>query len=232
MNENGGLTVEQRMPFDPVKLAEICRRCIGRESIKHYSERCSVSLSALSKILNMRSGRPSKRTLLKIASAAENSEETGRELFIAAGYEKESKLQNKKSFSTALSSYYSTLSPILAAGIFADSLVRDGGEDVTIKLKDTYCVVSDQTQAYVIISAFFTDDIDTNLMYLSTLGMLTEAWYSDENAADENIVYCIITNRIELFQMCVENTPKLSIRRLKVLYTEDNRTIKTQCAVI
>lgn len=220
------------------KLADLVRLSMGTASIVQFSPICGLSVSFLSKALNMAlNTRPSRKTLAKLAEASEAKGTTLKDFYDACGYDSatideittnEEKNQ-RVSFAEAERAYFASPA-VMAVSQFLSRWVTNGNSsDVDFKLYEDgkVFIVSDRTSEFkaICIAGFCQDKAGMNVMRSEIMARTFAALgVADKTGIPESAYFYLLTDSEEMFDFCSKDLPKLSSQNMVVLLSDEQHT--------
>ena len=217
------------------RLADLVRLSMGAYSIVQFAPICGLSVSFLSKALNMALlAKPSQRTLAKLAEASPVEGTSLKDFYEACGYDSsavsdkvsESALKEKMPLDQAITEYYSSPA-ILGVNTFLSAwMSQNNDHDIDLRLYKEGRVFTVKTRdddiSVICVVGYCQDNTGIERMKREILSRLLEALgIADREKRSGKACFYLITDSRELFQFCSDELPELPSQNMVVLLSDE-----------
>lgn len=217
-------------------LADLIRLSMGTASIVQFASVCGMSISWLSKALNHAlKKKPTQRTLAKLAGASAVEGTSLRDFYNACGYDSSAIVDStvstskEKKLSLAEAEREFVSSPaVMGVTLFLSAwMINGNNSDIGMNLYDggKVFIVTERTSNFTAIGivAFCQDKVGVDIMKSEIMARVFAALgIADKNKLDENAVFYLLTDSVELYQFCANDLPKLSSQNMVVLLSDEH----------
>lgn len=220
------------------KLADLVRLSMGAYSIVQFAPICGLSVSFLSKALNMALvAKPSQRSLAKLAEASPVEGTSLKDFYDACGYDSsavgdkvsKSALKEKMPLEQAITEYYSSPA-IWGVNTFLSAwMSQNNNLDLDLKLykegKVFTVTTRDDDFSAICVVGYCQDKTGIERMKTEILSRLLEALgVADREKLSGKACFYLLTDSEELFQFCSNELPKLPSQNIVVLLSDERHT--------
>lgn len=217
------------------KLADLVRLSMGAYSIVQFAPICGLSVSFLSKALNMALlAKPSQRSLAKLAEASPVEGTSLKDFYEACGYDtsavadraSKTALKEKMPLDQAITEYYSSPA-ILGVNTFLSAwMSQNNNPDLELKLYQKGRLFSVTTRdddfSAICVVGYCQDKTGIERMKMEILSRLLEALgIADREKLSGKVCFYLITDSRDLFQFCSDELPKLPSQNMVVLLSDE-----------
>lgn len=220
------------------KLADLVRLSMGAYSIVQFAPICGLSVSFLSKALNMAlSAKPSQRSLAKLAEASPVEGTSLKDFYEVCGYDTSAvadkipkpALKEKIPLDQAITEYYSSPA-ILGVNTFLSAwMSQNNNPDINLRLFKEGKVFTVTTRnddfSAICVVGYCQDNNGIERTKREILSRLLEALgIADREKLSGKVCFYLITDSRELFQFCSDELPKLPSQNMVVLLSDERHT--------
>jgi len=220
------------------KLADLVRLSMGTASIVQFAPICGLSVSFLSKTLNMAlATRPSQKTLAKLAEASQTKGTTLKDFYDACGYDtatikeitKNEERNAKLTFAQAERAYFASPAVMAVSQFLSVWVKNSNSSDVDFNLYENgnVFVISDRTSQFraICVSCFCQDKSGMSVMRSEIMARVFAALgVADRTGIPESAFFYLLTDSEELYDFCSNDLPKLSSQNMVVLLSDEQHT--------
>lgn len=220
------------------RLADLVRLSMGAYSIVQFAPICGLSVSFLSKALNMALlAKPSQRTLAKLAEASPVEGTSLKDFYEACGYDSsavsdkvsESALKEKMPLDQAITEYYSSPAVIGVNTFLSAWMSQNNDPDINLRLFKEGKVFTVTTRnddfSVICVVGYCQDNTGIERMKREILSRLLEALgIADREKLSGKTCFYLITDSRELFQFCSDELPELPSQNMVVLLSDERHT--------
>lgn len=216
------------------RLADLVRLSMGTYSIAQFSPICGLSISFLSKALNMALlAKPSQRSLAKLAEASPVEGTSLKDFYDACGYDSstvedkvsESDSGKKMPLEQAITEYYSSPA-IWGINTFLSAWMNQGNDsDIDLRLYQEGKVFTvtkrDDDFIAICVVGFCQDKTGIDSMKSEIMTRLLAALgVADREKISGNAYFYLLTDSEELYHFCSDELPKLPSQNMVVLLSD------------
>lgn len=220
------------------KLADLVRLSMGTASIVQFAQTCDLSVSFLSKALNMAlTTRPSQKTLAKLAGASQAKGTTLKDFYNACGYDSATideiatneEKNMRVSFAEAERAYFASPAVMAVSQLLSVWMKSGNSSDVNINLYEEgkVFIISDRTSEFkaIFIACYSQDVAGMNVMRSEIMARTFAALgVADKTGIPESAYFYLLTDSEEMFDFCSKDLPKLSSQNMVVLLSDEQHT--------